>query len=314
VSTNANASRAFAEWATLFSERVFVILKVYADESDTAGQAKKRGAPEFSVIGAYIAPVEAWNKFNGMWRTVLDSYGVRNFHFREFHSKEHTAIKGSEYYGWSPEKRDRFFYDLAMVSCDDLVPLGGGYPVQIHKEKSGPGDPYKHLFMRFFGDVQVALNSHWPEFSEKVLFVFDNTNSRQWRDAAFDMRSSFAFQDARFGGLTFEDDTDPKHLGLQAADFLAAIYRQAAEVALKTGGLAKQRIIDLIMFRNLRQPGHPFGPSNMNRLAFQLTVNLFRAHEKQKKREWKSQGLKNKVYYPFDEFPFEKYGIKRMQK
>lgn len=278
-----------------------MLFTVNADESVIS----KDGQLEFLVLAAYIGTKAQWQQFGVDWRCTLDKYQVRNFHFREFHAKPSATDPGSPYFQWPSQKRDDYFYDLALAVGANLVPVGGAYSAKVHREHCLPGEVIKHLFGTFFRAVCEALDRHWPDprgsdFSNKVHFVFDN-NHKKWREALAQVYDGFAAQDPRFGGMAFEDDTDPVHIGLQAADFLAAIYRQTAERQFKTGKHQRPRLIDFILFRNLDPVGGVFNFSQVaHPIVFRAMVEEFRKCEKQQKMEWANNGIIGMTYYPAD--------------
>jgi len=94
----------FAEWAALFSEGLFVMLRVYADESGSVTLRVKamvlrayslRIRPDARILGCL---------FVGNGKKVLNDYRAPYFHFRELANKYLRAKKGSPYYGWSDKQ------------------------------------------------------------------------------------------------------------------------------------------------------------------------------------------------------------------
>ena|SRR5208282_2843301 len=99
------AARRFTEWASLYSEGLFMMLQVYADESgtnDINGQKPGSSVPTFC---GYIDTPEYWLDFCRKWKKVLNNYRAPFFHFREFANKHEIAKPDSPYYGWSEAKR-----------------------------------------------------------------------------------------------------------------------------------------------------------------------------------------------------------------
>jgi hypothetical protein len=86
----------------------------YFDES---GEHDKSGRLTRISIGGCIATLEGWNRFDQEWGNALASEGVAHFHGSEFFSKK--AGFGSQYYGWSGERRAAFLDCLlaAMEGC-----------------------------------------------------------------------------------------------------------------------------------------------------------------------------------------------------
>ena len=60
---------AFAEWAAMFSERIIVVLKVYADESETPGPQGQRTGPDFKVIRSCIFHLKGADTDERRWKT-----------------------------------------------------------------------------------------------------------------------------------------------------------------------------------------------------------------------------------------------------
>jgi len=283
-------------------------LKAYFDESAT-------GDFGFVVVSGYIAMKDDWCKFYEEWANILKSQKVPNFHFKDFNAKVNYSNPNSPYYNWSDEKREEFFYDLAMALSHRLVPVGSDYPIKEHQNKCLETDPIKEVFKAFFSDIKEAVSAHWPDcagkdINDKIRFFYDDNKDPKWATPLRDAHISESIIDARFGGLSFENDEDPEHLGLQAADFFSAIYRQTAENRRKhKRALQEFRVIDLILFHNLREKGHPLF-YEMDDLTFSLMINLCRADEKRQKKEWAAKGITGEIYYPTKHFPFEQYGIK----
>jgi hypothetical protein len=115
-----DAAKLFKEWASNFSEGLFVMLKVYADETGTHADA------DVVVLAGLIDSVEYWKKFNRKWQAILDNYTAKFFHYREFR-KDANTNKDDPYYGWSDEKRRNFIYRLAMLAGESAVSTGGAY-------------------------------------------------------------------------------------------------------------------------------------------------------------------------------------------
>src|SRR5271154_5492985 len=78
---------------TLF-RRTLVMIRVYADESET----------EATSICGYITTSDYWKEFARKWKKILRDFNAPYFHFREFTTKELYSKAGNVYYGWS-EKR-----------------------------------------------------------------------------------------------------------------------------------------------------------------------------------------------------------------
>jgi hypothetical protein len=281
------------------------VLKAYFDES--AKQASD-GKDACVVIGGYIAMRQDWECFVRDWQRVLNKYRVDVFHFHEYHAKASYKDPDSDYYQWNNERRDSFFYDLAMVMSKRVVPVGGDYPIDQHREKGLDSDPLSNVFAAFFNDVREAVTAHWPKCagkdnSDRILFVYDggdNKSQTKWTEPLIRVHRFFKERDTRFGDLLFEDDKVCQPL--QAADFYCGVYRQAAERRQSTGMLQGWRIIDIILSRHLRQPGHQWSYSDIPDGAFKRMVESFLEDEKRQKRQWKRAGIHRK-YFPLKHHP-----------
>src|SRR5207249_3776059 len=86
-STARDAGLRFAEWASLFSEKCFVMIVVYADETGTQGLKPDGKEPAPGVYG-FVATRKRWQKFCEVWTSALGKYKVSYFHFRELHPSE----------------------------------------------------------------------------------------------------------------------------------------------------------------------------------------------------------------------------------
>jgi hypothetical protein len=142
----------FAEWASNFSEELFVMLKVYADETGTHDGA------DVIALSGLIESREYWQKFNGKWNAVLKNYDADYFHYREFR-KDANATPGKPYYGWSDEKRRNFLFRLAMLVGESAVPTGSSYPAKYNQERGLHNDPIEATIRTFY---QSALGILQP--------------------------------------------------------------------------------------------------------------------------------------------------------
>src|ERR1700733_8464132 len=147
------------------------------------------------------------------------------FHFREFASKELCTKLDSPYFGWSESKRDKFLLDLAELAGEESIPIGGNYAPQVG-EKQSPEERWEKSLIKLFEDLNHVLSVIWPNYMGKILFVFDKGGSREKVMAIHKIHGEFSAKDGRYGGLTFEDDKDPMHLPLQAADLCSYVERQ----------------------------------------------------------------------------------------
>ena len=259
-----------------------------------------------------LKPLNIGLHFAKNGKKVLGAYGATHFHFREFANKHLCANSKSPYYGWTEKKRDAFLYDLAFLCSESAVPVGGCYHAKLHHERSLEGNPYENTIDGFFYDLARTIEDHWPGYTGKVLFVFDRCDDERWAGPLRKIHAQYAQKDARFeGGLTFENDTDPKHLPLQAADLYAYVLRQHAQKQLERRikgdeSLEPMRVLDFVLNKNLVPSRRRWPPA-----SWEMTFQQVREDQKRQKAIWAKAGRPNKQYYPNEHFPFEKYGLKK---
>ena len=290
----------FNEWSSLFSERLFVMLQVYADESETHATS----------IGGFVASSEYWIKFSKQWQEILDDFKAPFFHFREFASKHQCAKPNSPYYKWSESKRDKFLHDLATLMGDEAMPIGGGYAPNVG-DKQTPKERWEKSLIKLFQDLNHVLADRWPNYAGRILFVFDKGNTEEKNLAVLKIHKQFSEKDNRYGGLTFEDDKDPLHLPLQAADLCSYVSRQAVEDLEEVNGIlkaGKTRMLDLLLLRNRNAELR-----RMNPLQWRIFVGTIMHHRKGKRAEWKKKGIK-RTYFPNEDFPWHIYEAKPKSK
>jgi hypothetical protein len=209
-------------WECLaLAEELFVILRVYGDESY---------AKTAEVLCGFIATSDEWTRFSRRWKTVLNDFSAPYFHFREFVDKsDKWKIPNNPYLNWNDKKRDSFLIELAIVLSESPVPLGGILNVvEFHSNlREKEFDPKELLIAQFYVHFSQRLNSYWPGFSGKVLFVFDETNNDGWKAALRKVHNKALGFESRIGGLAFEEDA--RCPPLQAADLYAYISRQNTE-------------------------------------------------------------------------------------
>ena len=285
----------FTEWASNFSEGLFVMLKVYADETGT------HDGSDMVVLAGLIESREYWQKFNRKWQAVLDNYGAKFFHFREFRKSANTS-KDDPYYGWSDEKRRNFMFRLAMLAGESAVSTGGAYPIERNKKLGLANDSFQATIHAFYKSTLAMLDMHWPNYSGKVLFIFDDTSNREWAGKTYAIHSEYKQKDYRIGGITFEDDKDPVHLGLQAADMSAIHSRNNARGYVEADGENFDvGIIDFILGKNV-----DVAFRNLPEKITKKLIKDMREDESQKRKNGFSG-----AYVPLKHFDFVKYGYQK---
>jgi hypothetical protein len=242
--TPKEATEDFAEWAALFSGKLFVMLVAYADESGTEDRTGK--IAKVAVVGGYVALSEEWTRFCGEWQTILSKYQAPYFHFREWavasaivrrKRTEFSAFQKNPYRGWDLKTLDSFVLELALVAGRGKRRFGGYINTEKFNDAKAKGefligqDPYDYCLKVCFNDFIKRINVCWPDFTEPISFFWDWTNDRNWRRAILDAYDPFRKKDSRLAEITFADKT--KRLPLQAADMVAYRMRQLSGKLLR---------------------------------------------------------------------------------
>jgi hypothetical protein len=284
-----------------FPEELFVILRVYADESYT----KKE-----EVLCGFIASPDEWAKFSLRWKAVLNDFSAPYFHFREFVDKKGDWNPNNPYLSWNAEKRDSFLNELAIVLSESPVPVGGILNVvEFHaNQMEAEFNPKELLLAQLYVSFSKQLNAHWPGFCGQVLFVFDETKNDDWAAAVNKVHEKAREREPRIAGLAFEDDL--RCPPLQAADLYAYISRQNTERYYNQGRTRQmKRTLDWIISKN----HSPKFKKTFTQAQWVKLVRIVLADRKKKRSLWAKRGETNKPYLPelhFDE-P-EKHGYRRI--
>jgi hypothetical protein len=270
----------------------FLMLKVYADETGTHDDA------DVVILSGLIETPVYWESFNRRWKGILDRAGAKYFHYREF--RECANIKPSApYYGWPISKRKKFIFKLAMLVGESAVPTGGMYPTTHNKKIGINNKPFDSAIDAFYRSTLVTLDSHWRNYTGQVLFVFDKSNNRKWTEPLIEIHRKFMDKDPRIEDIEFEDDKNPSHLALQAADLSAIHLRnETREYVAAGGGIFDMGIIDFIVSKNI-DPQFRSVPKEM----VAKIIGDMRKDEALKRRN----GFTG-AYIPIKHFDFKKYG------
>ena len=289
----------FAEWPSIFHEGYYMMLTAYADESYTK---EENNYKNIAVCG-YIAKSDYWKTFESAWRDKLNDYGPKSFHFREFNSKEFCSDSQSPYFEWPEEKRDNYFYDLAMIAGGGAVPFGGVVPAKQFVQEGIKDDPVLVAYTAFFSDLRESISMHWPKlngqnFKERVHFVLDCNTDKKWVAPFTQAYNVYRQRELIFGGITWGNDESD--LPLQSADLLAAAARQQNESGAKT-----PRVLDLILNKNLyhKREGITFSKLVCTAMKCDWITAIKRLRKMEKDFRQNNPGKK---YFPFEHPPLKK--------
>jgi len=241
------AKKDFAEWASLFSGKIFVKIAAYVDESgryDKTGQLTGAGQ---IVVSGWVDWVENWTTFCGQWQSILNKNDAPYFHFAEWAYASYILRSGKEpsssfsknpYRKWPLEKLDAFLYELAAVAGGGQKIFVGGFisTRDFSEAKKHPAfsrfapasDPYQACLNQFFLSFSNEVQQQWQYWKEPVSFFFDKNDDAEWNHAILDAFGAAQKKDARIAELSFVNGKIPPHLPLQAADMICGRNRQLA--------------------------------------------------------------------------------------
>jgi hypothetical protein len=234
----------FAEFASIVTEKIFVNVVAYADETGTHSPTGRAQGSEIAGVAGYVGWVDDWTKFCGDWQNTLDRYKVPYFHFSEFADRKNRSEDTSwAYYHWEKSKREQFLIELASVAnkwTQNGFCIGGFFRVD-HYHKEIPKwfqqlqPPFGLCFLLFYDALLLQIKKQWKIGGTQVVFVFDhNSRTPQWESLAhlyYNMARFHRDADGRMGSITFGDSK--KLLPLQAADMIAYFIHQQLTNAVR---------------------------------------------------------------------------------
>src|SRR5450631_2389357 len=84
-----------------------------------------------------------------------------------------------------------------------------------------------------------------------MLIILDHCDKKEWTTPLHQIYAEYRAKDSRIGGLSFEDDKDPMHLALQAADLSSMHFRNSARQYVETeGSRLDVTLVDFILSKN----------------------------------------------------------------
>ena len=167
-------------FARLFGETIFVSavmhrdddLASYGDESGTHDAAGNQRGAEVAIVAAYVSYKKDWDLFCAGWQSVLDRYGISEFHMQEFAKEpdgrpnDSTQDPSWPYYGWSRKKKDDFIRELVPVARDNsYFGIAGAVDVRAYDRvvpawlKGQTKHPYYFCFQMFFDLILDTLRN-----------------------------------------------------------------------------------------------------------------------------------------------------------
>lgn len=237
--TTENAAENFRSFASLFTEKLFVQVAMYVDETGTHDPTGTEKGATVTGVSGFLAWPHDWAKFCQAWAEVLRDYNVPAFHFSEFADRIHGPSRPDwPYRDWPDEKRKEFLLRLATIAGQYAqFGLSAFFAVSDFNRiipewfRKNSAHPYDLCLKLFFEALLDQLAARWlPNIDTDVAFFFDQTTSVDWeRSVRMIYRGVKESKDAdnRMGSITFADMR--KQLPLQAADMLTYRMRQVNE-------------------------------------------------------------------------------------
>lgn len=267
ATTPQQAAKEFAEWASLFSGRLFVKIVVYADESGTHDPTGAKKGSREGIIGGIAAIREDWTVFCREWRRVLNDYSVLYFHFYEWADASAVARKtkkpssdfaNNPYRHLDLSQLNELLVALAKIagSGNKIIVGGSVYTQLFHKAKfSGDippnADPYEHCMDQFFESVVGLIGHQRPPWKKlPISFFFDQTDNDVWIKALNNRFRFYQKQYSTFREIAFADKKIEPHLPLQAADMVAYRMRQIGGNWVDKKPPAATPMIDELLFKS----------------------------------------------------------------
>lgn len=206
-------------------------LYAYADESGI------QKAPPYCVVAGYIASARSWETFRGVWKSVLNKYGVEEFHAKEFFGRNPSGH--SPYAHFSRAKATAFISEIvSVVNRHRIYPMGGMVDVKAFNNFTlgerkfltgayrkgnalfGPSSPNQPYYIPFRWFIQMALDK--TPMGAKIHFVFDQQGERAGLSLQiFDTIKKLEYlkDNGRLGDMIFADSKEKAEV--QAADMIS---------------------------------------------------------------------------------------------
>jgi hypothetical protein len=249
---------------------------------------------------------EYWDVFPRKWKAILNDFAAPYFHFKEF-GVEACQQPDNPYHTWSIGQKGRFMFELAMLIGESAVPVGGSSPAKHHYELRTGIDPFEQTAENFFKSLINMLDVHWPNYTGTVALFIERSGNKKWTVPLEKVYREYIQKDSRIGALVFPRKDGPLHTeAFQAADLSSRIFRDEAKEYFKKDGRLSAGLLDFILGKN-QEPDF----RRLDKRKWKWLAGEMRKHEIEKVALWRKQGVETK-YEPLKHFPFEKYGLKKI--
>jgi hypothetical protein len=192
-----------------------LVLRAYCDESGFSQDP----AQSVVAIGGCVGTLEAWEKFDGEWKTLLREFNVSELHMKnyahsvgEFTIWENNERKRRAFMGSATELMGQHI--AAYIGAAIYLPDFACLPSTI---KQRLGDPY---FVCFQVCCRSATIQTLEDPAERIDMVFSKRKGYQGKAREFFYRlQTELVHGEKLGGISFESPKDV--VQLQAADLVA---------------------------------------------------------------------------------------------
>ncbi len=222
---------------------------------DDSGSHDTRGLePGSRVVAAagFVMPGERCSDFARDWLTILQSFGVHEFHMKDF------AQQHGEFEAWSSQRRDSLLSELAAIVHEyALINIGGLVLVRDYEAvvpaslKAEIGHPLCMAFavcieefQSFLGEIQIRVRAP----GEKIQIVFDR--KPRYHERLMSILQRLKERDDRWdvlGGISFGSRLEVPQI--QAADLIAYEFRKELDRMHYYEGRPRRRSMEALCAR-----------------------------------------------------------------
>jgi hypothetical protein len=228
----------YADWAKLSPSGIIVkAIHIYADESGTHDKAGLQDGSRYPTLAGYAAPPRVWDDHVFQWSTILNSYDVPYFHFREW-SAAYAAIKNKKpitkelaknpfFKIGDVNKLKKLLLSLAKIAgAGNKVVVIASVNMAAYNRLNRTDNPFKLIISEFFNEAEREVIKHWGTKTSAFSFFFDSGNSKAWNITLAEVWEDYKAISKRELFKVDGPDTSPNFIGVQSADMLAYRIRQ----------------------------------------------------------------------------------------
>jgi hypothetical protein len=147
------------------------------------------------IVAGYYAQRSQWKKYETAWKKILRRERIKEFHARVFFG---PSPKGSEYQGWSAERRKWYIRDLLeTIAANELHAVGAGVIVadwkrlSIEQQQFLTGAEYSTKLNRFTTSGCPSKPYFLP-FQDCIAKVARRCSNGEKAHFSFDLNKEFS--------------------------------------------------------------------------------------------------------------------------